>query len=209
MENAKIWKEISIWADHVTDALGMPIDPEIKEVVIGLNANGISTYASCGGHINDDRREFPWIGCKAPDEPDYRYLNEPEIVDSIIKKYKIDPPQKNMIFGNGLAIDEYYRRTRNELDDPKYVEWNKGNYPLQVKVYKLLEEFNAQPSHTKGIRYVYGGIYPGCLIEIPDDQEKHWKKSLPDKELISKILEAREEMIIFASFLKDKFERQS
>lgn len=47
---------------HVKDALGKPIDPEIFETVIALNALGMSTVMSCGGHLDEQRGLImPWV----------------------------------------------------------------------------------------------------------------------------------------------------
>src|SRR5690242_14050996 len=46
---------------HVTDRLGMPIDPEIFETVVVLNALGMTTTMSCGGHLDERGLLLPWV----------------------------------------------------------------------------------------------------------------------------------------------------
>ncbi len=46
--------------DSIKDNCGMPIDSKIKELVIGLRANGITTEQSCEGHKNKGV-PYPWV----------------------------------------------------------------------------------------------------------------------------------------------------
>lgn len=58
-----------LWQEEIArlEALGgpQPVDEEIKEVVVALNVNGITTLASCGGHADEKRNSgdmpWPWI----------------------------------------------------------------------------------------------------------------------------------------------------
>ncbi|EFH85670.1 hypothetical protein [Ktedonobacter racemifer] len=45
----------------VTDQLGMPIDTDIFETVVALNALSITTVMSCGGHIDERGLLLPWV----------------------------------------------------------------------------------------------------------------------------------------------------
>lgn len=58
---------------HVTDALGKPIDDEIFETVIALNACEIPTVLSCGGHIDKRGLLMPYVDIE-PDDKQYRAL---------------------------------------------------------------------------------------------------------------------------------------
>ena len=53
---------------HVTDTLGRPIDPEIFELVVVMNALGFQTIQSCGGHLEKKRGLLlPWVDFQAAD----------------------------------------------------------------------------------------------------------------------------------------------
>ncbi len=52
----KIRKEVEAYCDK----LGKPIDPKIKDLVIGLKRCGIATKASCEGHKGRGR-SYPWV----------------------------------------------------------------------------------------------------------------------------------------------------
>lgn len=204
----KIWSDLTDWANKVTDLLGMPIDSEIKEVVIGLNALGINTYSSCGGHYSDpEDLRFPWVGCQAANAPQYRFVNEEKITTAIIDKYDIEPPRKNFIFmpGNEAAQKEYYELLSKDKETEEYTIWDQGNELVGKKVDEIIEEFNSQGEHTNGVRIGKGEIYPGCLINIPDQDEKNWTENLSREDLKQKIIEAQTEMNYFAQFLKKKF----
>jgi hypothetical protein len=46
--------------EAIRDELGKPVDPGIKELVIGLMANGITTDGSCEGHLKR-KHPYPWV----------------------------------------------------------------------------------------------------------------------------------------------------
>ena len=53
-------EEIKKEVELIVDKLGHPIDPGIKELVIGLKFHGIETEQSCKGH-NDWGFSYPWV----------------------------------------------------------------------------------------------------------------------------------------------------
>ncbi|MFA6430631.1 MAG: hypothetical protein WC229_03110 [Candidatus Paceibacterota bacterium] len=205
MNKKEIWDNISKQVDNLTDALGMSVDEKIKPVVISLNALGICTSSSCGGHFDDGRFLFPGIICEAFNKPEYRWTGEGEIIESIFDKYKIEPRQKNMIFwpGNEAAENEYYERTRNVLETLEYFEWDRGNYFIAKKAFEIIKAFNEQGTHPEDIKISYGGMYPGCSIDIAGDDLM--LKTLTEDILKGKIIKAQKEMDAFGAFLKDTF----
>jgi len=63
------WDELVKHFCSVSDGLGMPIDDEIFETVVALNALGITTTMSCAGHITRDEGDvrYPWVDFSASD----------------------------------------------------------------------------------------------------------------------------------------------
>lgn len=63
------WDDLVKHFCTVSDGLGMPIDDEIFETVIALNALGITTTMSCAGHITRDDGDirYPWVDFSASD----------------------------------------------------------------------------------------------------------------------------------------------
>jgi 3-mercaptopyruvate sulfurtransferase SseA len=75
--------------EETRDALGLPVDEKIKEAVIMCNAIGLTTSASCEGHI-DHGIPVPWIEIAAPNEPEEKYVGQKEIFEKVAKKYGIE-----------------------------------------------------------------------------------------------------------------------
>ncbi len=63
-EERQRWEQI---IDRITDALGMPVDRRIREVVIALNVLGIHTTASCEGHTDPERPGAPYVEIALPE----------------------------------------------------------------------------------------------------------------------------------------------
>ncbi len=62
------WDALVVRFSHVADHLGKPIDPEIFETVVALNALGIPTVRSCGGRIDEERGLLlPWVDIEVAD----------------------------------------------------------------------------------------------------------------------------------------------
>ncbi len=203
-DKSRIWNGVCRQVDQLTDRLGMPVDNEIKNVVVGLNLNDITTVSSCGGHVDDGRLAFPWIGCAPSDEPKFRYKNEEKIKETIAKKYSIEP-ENIFNVGNEAAEKEYYEITRNTPETDEYVEWDKKNAPLENKVIEMIKEYYGQREGDPMVRIALGSIYPGCLIDIPDEDEKKWRDTLSKEDLKNRIKEAQKEMERFGNFLKQRF----
>lgn len=53
--------------DEITDKLGMPIDPEIKEAVVAFNIWKFPTSQSCEGHFHKEGASFPWVEVYTPE----------------------------------------------------------------------------------------------------------------------------------------------
>jgi 3-mercaptopyruvate sulfurtransferase SseA len=82
-------EEIRKSVEEIRDALGLPVDEKIKEAVIMCNAIGLTTSASCEGHI-DHGIPVPWIEIAAPNEPEEKYVGQKEIFEKVAKKYGIE-----------------------------------------------------------------------------------------------------------------------
>lgn len=60
------WNTLAERFSSITDALGKPIDPEIFELVVTMNALGFQTIQSCGGHLEKKRGLLlPWVDFQA------------------------------------------------------------------------------------------------------------------------------------------------
>ena len=63
------WDDLVKQFCSISDRLGMPIDDEIFDTVIALNALSITTTMSCAGHITRDEgdRRYPWVDFSTSD----------------------------------------------------------------------------------------------------------------------------------------------
>jgi hypothetical protein len=203
----KIWRNISKQIDRLDDRLGMKIDPNIKGVVIGFNANRLPTKMSCGGHITKDReRAFPWVYFEAPNEPKYRFGGDKKLMNRLAKKYQI---KSSDIFYqvNKLAAKEYWVAVlKKKIPETKnYIHWTQKNKRLEHKVKSCLKAFYAQRKDKPEVRIELGPISPGSRIEVLDKYANKWKKNLSEKDFKSKIKESQKEMSLLADFLKVRF----
>jgi len=53
-------EEVRKEVERIRDKMGMPIDPKIKELVIGLRRWRIETLGSCEGHL-EEGLPYPWV----------------------------------------------------------------------------------------------------------------------------------------------------
>ncbi|MFL5627216.1 MAG: hypothetical protein ACJ788_16675 [Ktedonobacteraceae bacterium] len=65
MSKEQQWQEVTDQVARLVDALGMPIDPGIRDTMIALNVLGIHTLASCEGHL-DRGIAAPWLDIGDP-----------------------------------------------------------------------------------------------------------------------------------------------
>lgn len=109
------WKALIAKFVKITDRLGMPIDDEIFEVVVALNALNITTIMSCGGHIDERGLIMPWVDVSSPDpaleevnEESHRLAKEARMLGRIVD----DIPRE----------DKERRKDAQRALDEKYVE---------------------------------------------------------------------------------------
>jgi len=68
-EKERRWQELNTtYGSGVVDALGKKIDPGILLLVVALNALGITTTASCEGHLEGSFAPYVDIVCAPPDD---------------------------------------------------------------------------------------------------------------------------------------------
>ena len=189
------------WDEHlkelntVIDGLGMPMDEHIKEIVVGLNLNGIATDSSCGGH--PDSLGLPYIGGTATNQPRYRYIDQEEIERCLVEKYHLDDVRD--IYDEGPMEKEYFDLIDTKEETSEYQAWYPKNDILREKVVHLIDEFNS----TRPVPRIHlSPIYPGFRIE------GHNRKTVDNgnEELrISEIYESQKEFQLFMEFLKKRY----
>lgn len=201
-----IWEEKQKEIDNMSDRLGMPIDKNIKAVVIGLNVHNLPTTASCEGHI-DWGMNAPWVEIAASNEPEYRFKSEINVYKKIARKYniKLDAVRHAENFeawGEAITVSSKNDETK------EYKAWKEKNKVLVKKAKALLKEF-----------YKGSNISPEIKLTVDRDDGYHFrlfnggddyrpfdeKMDKKEKQKLSHRLKAyQEEMNRFASFLKEK-----
>lgn len=157
------WQKTLENLDHIVDLLGKPIDENIKLVVASLNANGIPTVGSCGGHT-EERLSFPYVYGEANGEPKYRYEDEQEITEGLINKYSLK--DRRAVWSNELAEKEYYDLTEGLKETEEYRNWYAKNELLRQEVTQLIEDYYAGQG-TSSVKSLHlKRVYPGYKIVV-------------------------------------------
>lgn len=131
-KNQKIenWQTLEKEVDTWTDALGMPIDPKIKDIVIVLNLLGFKTEQSCQGHI-DHGRAYPWVAFLVENRENNEKI---EIFDRI----KLAEEKLEEQFPN-LTLNEIRRTQPTEELSSLYSELHKISDKIEINEKKQLK----------------------------------------------------------------------
>jgi hypothetical protein len=206
-EKTKAWLDQFERIEHVRDALGFPIDPNIRETIVALNLSGMPTSASCEGHT-DRGRGAPWVRVEAPSRPRERYVGESEIVEMVAQKYHIstedvrtDRNHKAWKEATNLAVDNG--------ETPEYQRWREENKLLQEQLAVFIEEF-----------YQERVVEEATHLELTPDPEgtsrlhnggedsQRSSRALADDErlrLADRLVGYQKEMRAFTEFLKGQY----
>ena len=190
--------------DNVTDGLGLEIDPEIKELVVALNLNGIPTLSSCAGHTDTENIRPPYIQGQADGAPEFRYDGEEEIVKKLMNKYHFT--RWRDVFGDDNARPEYYNLTRDLNESEEYKIWDAGNKPLEKKITDILNEFNKGITRSE-IQLKSVPIYPGYRVEaclVGEDSPKDFDKESAEQNK-NFVITAQNIFMQFKDFLRSKY----
>lgn len=177
------WDELERRADGVTDLVGTPIDPGIREVVIGLWAHGITTDYSCEGHLFEEAdpvfdpafRPFvpPTVGIEAP------------------------PPDPHP-----LDVDPEDEVARTPLIREQARRWRVQNYELMARLFTLLERFyegRTVPFHVRLQLCPTAGTWGPCTVSSTGAEVAC---TLPRAEQELRLTEYQAELTAFGEFLR-------
>lgn len=195
------WDQMSNDVDHWIDGIGAPIDREIKEIVIALNIMGIKTTASCEGHF-DHGHLYPWVDLEISSNEIEKLMAEMrqkleqiEIEEtSLEKKYpdlsyqaRLDLPEaKHLLelYKERFLLSRSYDQTQMHCLEP---------------VNRLLNQFY-ENRHVSYDRILISDM-GGRLRSIGADRQV----TRSEDEQSFKLVEYREEMKAFATFLKEVY----
>lgn len=186
-QKKKRWQELDEEFGRITDAVGMPIDEDIKRTVVGLNALGFVTDQSCEGHLNAGEG-YPWVrfevpeAVKAAEDTKTWWKNEEQL-------------------GPIREASRSYRQRLREL----LVEFYEGRKVTNPRAKLVVQDWDNIPS-LQGM-YL---LVPVGRKELDEKTYKkvgkEWKKDLrseTEKEI--DLIDSRKEVREFAEFLRDKY----
>lgn len=197
IEKQEIWNNTLDRLRHVTDGLGLPIEESIIEAVAAMNVNSIPTNSSCGGHLEDEGLNFPYLQGSPADQPKYRYMGEEKIRQDFLNKNNI------VNFRDIFMDEELENQYRDLIDDlgetEEYKNWYKNCSVLVAQVEKLIDEFKVLSGSGK-LRL--SPVYAHYRIVAHEVSDIDFENLEGVKE---KIVLAQEEFNKFTEFLKDRF----
>ena len=145
-------KEIEERVERIADALGKPIDSEIKKTIISLQAWEFPTYQSCEGHSGEFPEEegesrSPWVWIEAP-EPEN--LEKDESAQKEWKKENLKH-QSRMI----ELLDEFYQDRNTPFDVRLYIESKGiyGSFAIANQGANVIETLSPQKQKKKRLAY--------------------------------------------------------
>jgi hypothetical protein len=187
---------------HVKDALGKPIDPEIFETVIALNALGMSTVRSCGGYLDKLRGLLlPWVDID-PLDADLAELIQEEVqlvessrqVHQKMKRLREEQAGTTEIQRVQVEANEIYQRLRTVQDRMRLMRSE-----LRTQLAGYLTEFYQGRHVAFDRRLILSGMGRTRLqsqgsFDFYANAQEHIQQQ--------KLEEYREEMRAFTDFLK-------
>lgn len=116
---------------NLADKLGMPIDENIKTLLIGLWVNNIETTGSCEGHLNWGE-PFPWVDIETEEPTDF---------ENNIHK------QAQWKLANKKQSIEFKKLLKTYLDSQAtpciFNMWNRGQYgAVRFEIRNLIDELS-------------------------------------------------------------------
>lgn len=198
------WQEVSIEVESWVDGLGFRIDPKIKETVIALNALGISTTASCEGHL-DHGCPYPWVDIDAHTSEiqilKRRLVEISEEIEKNEQLLKLNYPQ--------LSIKEIFNQPEAESLNILFQVSNEISDKIRLaqqehlkNLYFLIEKFyQKQDSVYDTMLFIQDNLNNARIQSVGGE----WQRIRPNKEKEIKLNEYQKEMEKFSRFLREYF----
>jgi hypothetical protein len=196
------WNSLVEYFSRITDARGKPIDPEIFETVVVLNALGIPTIMSCGGHIGDGRGLLlPWIdiASSAPHLSDLQH-KEARLVQESERAH-----QEIMRLRGEQAAQEQLKKTQQQAQ-AIYTELHAVQWDLrvaQIEVRTKLAAYLAQFYEDHVVPFDRRLVLEGrSKTRLHNQGALDFYLTAPEEIQRARLHEYREEMASFTAFLK-------
>jgi len=194
------WEQIVQEIESLT--LDNPIDPKIKDVVIALNALGITTKASSEGYL-DHGLPYPWVDID--DTPEIKALSDQ--LSLLLEKGKQEERLLKIRYPN-LPWDEIF-------DQPDAEEY----YELLIEICECGDTLDRaialylQPTYLLLHQFYQTVNSPyDHILMIQSNSFRRiqclgggWQSARSEEEKAKKLGEYQEEMMKFGHFLKERF----
>lgn len=167
-------KEALAKVDAITDALGKPIDENVRQIVAALHLHGIPTTGSCEGHV-DWGEPYPWIdigadvglpayGDTVKDDGIMRVAAELQklvVEHGDLELYATAIKVRSEVrYGINVSKKELQLRALDENIDEGNIQ--QENYGYAAKLTKLLQDFykfNRAADYSHTLVLVPGSLY--------------------------------------------------
>ncbi|QBD76916.1 hypothetical protein EPA93_13240 [Ktedonosporobacter rubrisoli] len=198
------WDDLIKHFCSVSDGLGMPIDDEIFETVVALNALGITTTMSCAGHITRDDGDvrYPWINFSASDDIIQKLKTEQiKLHKKAEKRQKKLMKLRKKLTSNAklLAAQKKSHKAWHAYHAIGH-QLRKLQVPMRQRVIDYLTQFYENRPVLFDRRLILDLISTTTRLESQGAADFHLCE--PREVQIQKLAEYREEMRAFTEFLK-------
>ncbi len=201
LTNQQLWEWMAAEVDLWVDGVGYPIDPEIKETVIVFNLLGITTSASCGGHI-ERAGAYPWV--------DFNRESTPEI-DSFYDEMRLlaEKGEVERVMLEEKFPDLTWNERGDQPEGKLYVQLVRQRNEICNKI-DMMDATRLQPIEAllEQFYQTSKSSYGQTLILLHHRLQScgaEWQQLRSAEEREVKLYEYREEMKSFTEFLKERF----
>jgi len=198
------WDDLVKHFCAVSDGLGMPIDDEIFDTVVALNALGITTTMSCAGHITRDEGDirYPWVDFSASDATiENLKEKERELHKKAMKLQKkiVKVQKKNVERADTRELVEESNGAWRAYHSLRHQQ-RKLQVPLRQQVIEYLSRFYDGRVVPFDRRLTLSVISSNTRIESQGAADFYLCE--PREVQLQKLAEYRDEMRAFTEFLK-------
>ncbi|WP_420421497.1 hypothetical protein [Simkania sp.] len=191
------WREMEECVTEVRDGRGMPIDDQIKDLVIVLNLLGIKTSQSCEGHLNWGL-PFPWVefcpweDITKLDAQKEKVLEKIAEIESEIARLENEQP--------GSDLEELFNKWEIQCQENSMIfqQIHELQCKSEKKMWDLLDEFYGSRDN-----YNIHSLVVRDWRVFPLGGE--WKGRYTGKDIEKNLSSYRKEMDAFKEFLIKKY----
>jgi predicted RNase H-like nuclease (RuvC/YqgF family) len=198
------WDDLVKHFCAVSDRLGMPIDDEIFDTVIALNALGITTTASCAGHITRDEGDirYPWVDFSASDPEIEELKREQQELHEKAEKLQRKLTRLRKKNADGERIQPLMTKSRTAWHEYHSLgrKLRKLQVPMRRKAVEYLTQFYEHRSVPFDCRLTLNIIASHTRLESQGAADFYLTE--PREVQLQKLAEYRDEMRAFTEFLK-------